>query len=187
MSAALTLHQIKVLTLYTTIGTAEKVPRYVVESALALCDVNIFSIQEALCDLIENEQLYELKDDDGTDYLSATETGKKVCELLKKDVPLSFREKALAFAAIELSKLRTQIGVEAETEEITRLEERYQICRLSLKDDGTELIGLQIYAPNKLQAASITERFRKNPLKIYQKILKILTGTDDEPDPPSET
>ena len=54
MEANLSLHQIKVLALYTVAEIRGPVPRHVIETALALCNVNIFQIQEALYNLLEN-------------------------------------------------------------------------------------------------------------------------------------
>lgn len=179
MSAPLSLHQIKVLILYTVDGTPGPVPRHVIETSLALCDVNIFSIQEALYDLIQNENLTQKNDEDNIPYLFLTAQGKHVIEPLKKDAPLSYREKALAYAAAEMSKLRTQIGVEATVAPIKQGNDTEFACNITLSDDGLTMLGLTLYSPNKLQAEMMAERFRKNPLDIYRKILHIMTGTDE--------
>jgi len=179
VSANLTLHQIKVLVLYTVEGTPGPVPRHVVETSLALCDANIFGIQEALHDLIENDNLTQRYDEDNVPYLFLTEQGRSVIEALRRDVPLSFREKALAFSAIEMTKLRTMIGVDAKVEKIPKGNGEDYSCTVSLSDAGESLMKVSLYAPNKLQADMMAERFRKKPLEVYQKILQILTGTDE--------
>lgn len=178
-SAFLSLHQIKILVLYTVHGTPGPIPRHVVETALALCDANVFAIQEAIHDLIDNENLTQKSDENNIPYLFLTPQGKCVIETLQKDAPLSYREKALAYAAIEMSKLRMEIGVEARVSKLEKGQEEY-ICDISLTDETLPLLKLSLYSPNKLQAEMMAERFRKNPLNVYRKILQILTGTDDE-------
>ncbi len=179
MSAPLSLHQVKVLILYTVDGTPGPVPRHVIETSLALCDVNVFSIQEALYDLIENENLVQKYDENEIPYLFLTSQGKIVVEPLRKDAPLSYREKALAFAAAEMTKLRTEIGVEATVTQAEHGKEGEFACNINLSDEGITMLGLTLYSPNKLQAEMMAERFRKNPLDIYRKILYIMTGTDE--------
>ncbi len=186
MSAALSLHQIKVLVLYTINGTPGPVPRHVIETALALSDVNIFAIQEALHDLIENENLTQKKDENDTPYLFLTLQGKSVIEPLRKDVPLSYREASLAYAAAEMSKLRQQIGVEATVAPVEKGNGTEYACNINLSDEGITMLGLTLYSPNKLQADMMAERFRKNPLVIYRKILHIMTGTDEPKDTETE-
>ena len=183
MSVNLSLHQIKVLVLYTVDGTPGPVPRHVVETALALCDANIFSIQEALHDLIKNENLTQKNDENEIPYLFLTPQGKSVIDVLTKDAPLSYREKALAYAAVEMTKLRTQIGVEAK---VSPINESEYTCDISLSDDGLSLLKISLYSPNKLQAEMMAERFRKKPLDVYRKVLQILTGTDDFEDKNTE-
>ncbi|MBQ1272544.1 MAG: DUF4364 family protein [Clostridia bacterium] len=180
MSGPLSLHQIKVLVLYTVDGTPGPVPRHVIETALALCDANIFGIQEALHDLIANENLTQKNDENEIPYLFLTPQGKTVVEPLRKDVPLSYREKALAYAAAEMSKLRTEIGVEAVVAPIEKGNGVEYACNINLSDEGITMMGLTLYSPNKLQAEMMAERFRKNPLDIYRKVLHIMTGTDTE-------
>lgn len=182
MSASLSLHQIKVLILYTVDGTPGPVPRHVIETALALTDANIFAIQEALHDLIENENLTQRNDENEIPYLFLTPQGKIVIEPLKKDVPLSYREKALAYAAAEMSKLRTEIGVEASVSPVEHGKDTEFACNINLSDEGITMMGLTLYSPNKLQAEMMAERFRKNPLEIYRKVLHIMTGTDEPND-----
>ncbi len=179
MSAPLSVHQIKVLVLYTAQQTPGPVPRDVIETALALCDVNIFGIQEAIHDLMENENIIQKTDEDNIPYLFLTEQGNCVVNVLYKDAPLSYREKALAYAAAEMTKLRKQIGVEATVCHREKNRGMEYICRVSLADDGEPWLTLSISAPNKLQADMMAERFRKNPLEIYRKILYIMTGTEE--------
>lgn len=178
MSASLTQHQIKVLVLYTVEGIPGPVPRHVVETALALCDANIFGIQEALHDLLHNDNLTQSYDEDNIPYLFLTHQGRCVIEALRRDAPLSYREKALAYATVEMTKLRAMIGVDAKVEKRENSKLDDYSCTLSLSDAGDLLMKVELYAPNKLQADMIAERFRKGPLDVYQKILQILTGTD---------
>lgn len=187
MEANLTLHQIKVLALYTVAGTPGPVPRHVIETALALCNVNIFQIQEALYNLLENGNLTQQEDEDNTPYLFATDQGKCVAEELRKDIGLSYREKAIAYAAVEMNKLRQSIGVEASVEERAKIGETEHYCHVSLSDVGLPLMKLSLYAPNRIHAEMMAERFRKDPLTVYQKVLQILTGTDDDPKDTNKT
>lgn len=179
MSDSLSLHRIKVLILHTVDGTPGPVPRHVIETALALCDANIFMIQEALHDLLQNENLTQRNDENNIPYLFLTDQGRCVIDILRKDAPLAYREKSLAYAAIEMTKLRTEIGVEAKVEKIGKQDgEDYQ-CNISLSDNGQALMKLSLYSPNKLQAEMMAERFRKHPLDVYRKVLQIMTGTDE--------
>lgn len=179
MSDALSLHRIKVLILHTVDATPGPIPRHVVETALALCDANIFAIQEALHDLIQNENLTQRTDENNIPYLFLSEQGRCVIEILRKDAPLAYREKALAYAAVEMTKLRTEIGVEAKVTKTGKSESDEYECRISLSDEGQALLQLSLYSPNKLQAEMMAERFRKHPLDIYRKVLQIMTGTDE--------
>lgn len=187
MEANLSLHQIKVLALYTVAEIQGPVPRHVIETALALCNVNIFQIQEALYNLLENGNLTQQEDEDNVPYLIATDQGKCVAEELRKDIGLSYREKAVAYATIEINKLRQAIGVEASVEERTKLGQTDYFCHVSLSDAGLPLMNLSLFAPNRIHAEMMAERFRKDPLTVYQKVLQILTGTDDSPKDENKT
>ena len=180
MSGPLSLHQIKVLVLCVVNGIPGPMPRHVAETALALCNANIFSIQEALHDLLKNENLTQKEDEDGTPYLFMTEQGKCVIEALLRDAPLAYREKALAYATMEMTKLRAQIGVNASVSPLEKGNGEEYTCDISLSDSGLSLLKISLYAPNKIQAQMMAERFRKHPLDVYRKILQILTGTDEE-------
>ena len=176
---SLTLHRIKILILHTVDGTPGPVPRHVIETALALCDANIFAIQEALHDLLKNENLSQKEDENGVSYLFLTEQGRCVIDALRKDVSPAYREKSLAYAAVEMTKLRTEIGINATVTGIGTEKNNEYRCDLSLSDDGQALFQLSLYSPNKLQADMMAERFRKHPLDVYRKVLQIMTGTDE--------
>lgn len=179
VSANLTSHQVKVLVLFTILGTPGPVPRHVVETSLALCNVNVFAIQEAIHDLLENRNAEQRYDEDNTPYLFLTEQGECVVEALRKDVPLAYREKALAFAAVEMVELRKAIGVDATVNPFGNPKNGEYTVDLSLSDAGLPLMKLSFFTPNQMQAELIANRYRKQPLDIYQKILRILTATDD--------
>ena len=98
---------------------------------------------------------------------------------MRKDIGLSYREKAVAYASIEINKLRQSIGVDASVEERTKLGQTEHFCHISLSDEGLPLMKLSLFAPNRIHAEMMAERFRKDPLTVYQKVLQILTGTDD--------
>ena len=97
------------------------------------------------------------------------------------------REKAVAYATIEINKLRQAIGVEASVEERTKLGQTDYFCHVSLSDAGLPLMNLSLFAPNRIHAEMMAERFRKDPLTVYQKVLQILTGTDDSPKDENKT
>ncbi len=176
----LTLHQVKILVLYTVDGIPGPLPRHVVETALALCDANIFSVQEALYGLIENENLTQQYDEDNIPYLFLTPQGQMVIDNLRKDAPNSYRERVLAYATAEMAKLRLEIGVDAKVTPITTGHGEEYMCDVSLSDQGDLMMKVSLFAPNELQAKMMAERFRKQPLEVYRKILQILTGTDPE-------
>ena len=71
------------------------------------------------------------------------------------------------------------IGVDASVEERTKLGQTEHFCHISLSDEGLPLMKLSLFAPNRIHAEMMAERFRKDPLTVYQKVLQILTGTDD--------
>ena len=137
-------------------------------------------------DLIENENLIQKNDENEIPYLFLTLQGKSVVEPLRKDVPLSYREKALAYAAAEMSKLRTEIGIEATVSAAEHGKMTEYSCNITLSDNGITMLGLTLYSPNKLQAEMMAERFRKTPLDIYRKVLHIMTGTDEPKDTETE-
>ena len=130
--------------------------------------------------LLENENLTQKMDEHDVPDLFLTPQGKNVMDALHKDTPLSYREKSLAYAAAEMSKLRTEIGVEAVVSPVKEGNDTEYSCNITLSDEGVTMMGITLYSPNKLQAEMMAERFRKNPLDIYRKVLHIMTGTDTQ-------
>ena len=173
-------HQIKVLILTTLADTPGPVPRSLIETVMARCDANIFLIQLALSDLIENDNLLQREDDDGTRYLFLTDRGEMISRELRRDLPSYVIKHSDAYAQEEMLKLRRQVGVSADVTEITKGKQIFYECRMELKDDDLSLMRLNFFAPTRTQARNIQDRFKKAPLDVYRAILRTLTETDQE-------
>lgn len=177
MTISLSRHQLKVLILYTLSVSYSPMPRMAIENVLACCDANIFEIQLAIADLISMSNLSEMKDEDEA-YLVLTEQGRLIVDPLKKDVPISIREKAASLAMVEMTRQRQSIGVEADVIPVKHGQEEYYTSNLALNDDGQALLQLTLFTPNRIQAELVAKNFRKDPNGIYKEILKILTRTE---------
>lgn len=134
---------------------------------------NYFETTSCFDDLIKYENI-ELVDKDNNLYF-ITSKGKMVAEQLDTTLPLTVKEKAYT-CAIEL--LRQKRIEKENVVTITKTDMGYNVnCKIS--GGNVDLVSLDIYAPDYVQAKIMKKNFHKDPEITYKVIMGTLTGNKD--------
>lgn len=141
--------------------------------------VNYFTFSQAFNDLIKDKQviIYEDINKENEDKLIdqvyiLTDKGKKTAEVFRDTIAATVKEK-ISFAAtqyfVNLKSLKDNIV------KITKVDDGYMVsCRV--KDIGSDLITINIFAPDKETSEKIKKNFVKGSLQLYQYIFDFLTS-----------
>lgn len=134
---------------------------------------NYFETSSCFDDLIIHKNI-ELTDKEKSLYF-LTPNGNMVAKQLESTLPLSVKEKAYNCAVGLLEQKR----IEKETPvDIVKSENGYRV-KCAVSGGETNLIELDIYAPDMNQAKFIKKSFHKNPELIYKMIMGTLTKDKD--------
>lgn len=162
-------HQKNILALFILYSAGCPFPTGAVLDIYALCGVNNFTVPDNIRFLEQNGNL-SVVNDGREEYAVLTAKGREVIEQLKKDIPLSVREKAAGEAALAVSKLRRDLAITVRVEE---KESGFSLFT-EFNDNGTVLLRLELFMPTRLQAEIMGKRFREDPVGIYSEIIESL-------------
>jgi len=129
--------------------------------------VNYFSFCEAFKELTASGHLLS---EDESHYMLGP-LGIETAVRLARSLPQSLRDNVVRIAM----KLLAQLKRERENHvEILPTDGGFRVC-CSSHDGDFELMRLELYAPDELQAQRMKSRFLQNPAGIYQNIIGLLT------------
>ena len=160
--------EIKFLILYITARVIEPIPFDTVLD-LTMCDdgVDYFDFSECLNDLVKTEHLTLSPEG----LYAITDKGLRNSQICESSLPYSVRLRCDKNIAVWNRKLRRKSQVRATTE---RRENGTYTVRLSLDDDVGSVMDLKLMVVREDMAKVLSERFRKDPEKLYSKIMDLL-------------
>ncbi len=129
--------------------------------------VNYFSFCEAFKELTVSGHLLSGEKSHYTLGPLGTETAMR----LARSLPQSLRDNVVGTAMKLLARLKRERENHVE---ILPTDGGFRVC-CSSHDGDFELMRLELYAPDELQAQRIKTRFLQNPAGIYQNIIGFLT------------
>lgn len=167
---------IKVLVLYL-LNRVESPINFATLTDLAMCDpgVDYFRFAEAAAELIQSGHTRQ----EGGLY-AITEKGRRNCVDSESSISPVVRRRCDQRLAALNADLRRQAQVRARVE--PRGEGEF-VLRLSLDDDGGNLLTLDLLTPTREEGERIAARFRARPEQVYQNILAVLLDGEEEKHP----
>ncbi len=162
--------EIKILICYmlSSVGkplTQQNINEIIQETGLA----NYFEVNDALAALAATQSI-ACVEEEGTPAYLATELTREVANTLETALPLSVREKAVHAAVRLLTKIRRE---QENRIEIRQNQDGYTI-RCAILDGSMELMSIQVYVADLIQAESIKAQFLENPAAIYNGVINLL-------------
>ena len=160
--------EIKFLILYIAARVIEPIPFDTVLD-LTMCDdaIDYFDFSECLTDLVKTEHLTPSPEG----LYAITDKGLRNSQICESSLPYSVRLRCDKNIAVWNRKLRRKSQVRATTE---RRENGTYTVRLSLDDDVGSVMDLKLMVVREDMAKVLSERFRKDPEKLYSKIMDLL-------------
>lgn len=166
---------IKLLLCYIFAGVSGFIKKDILVYALQEYNfVNYFDFNNAFSELLKDNSIVEDKNNKG--FYSITPKGSIIAKELKKNLPLTVREKALEATVNLLAKLKRE---KENSANIKKLEDGYYVSGNISGDNIANLMNFSLYVPNEDQAKLIKKNFQSYPEKVYECMLAILTGNKD--------
>lgn len=136
--------------------------------------VNYFAYCEAINELVKTGHITAQKEEFDEIY-TINQLGKDTAKHLEYLLPSSLRDNIVESAI----KLLAKIKKERENEvKIVGCENGF-LLKCTIHDTSYDLMHLEIYVPDQLQAEKMKEQFLLNPACIYQNFIEKLMGFDD--------
>ncbi len=138
--------------------------------------VNYFTFAQAFNDIIKDKHIVEYKGEDSKEkniepLFVLTAAGKKTADVFKNTIASTVKNKLELAAKEYLNNLKL---LEENIVTINKVDDGYMVlCRI--KDVGSDLITINIFAPDKQIAERIKKNFVKGSLELYQYIFDFLT------------
>lgn len=134
---------------------------------------NYFESTDAFSELVENNIIYCI--DQENQFFSVTEAGKLIADQLEISLPVTVREQVLSATLNLLAKIKRE---RENTVEIKKLKNGYTVkCHIS--GGLLDLMSINLYAPDIMQARLIKRNFQKNPEIVYDCVLALMTDNKD--------
>lgn len=163
---------IKLLILYLTSRLAGPVD-FPTLTDLTMCDdgVDYFQYAEAVSELIESGHLLQ----DGELY-TITEKGRRNIAAGESSLSPVIRKRCDVRLVPLNNALRRMAQVQAVVEETA--DDGWQV-RLTLSDDSSTLLSLELWAPSAESAQQIVRHFKAHPERIYNGIMGLLLNKSE--------
>ncbi len=141
---------------------------------LAMCDggVDYFQLAEAAAELVETGHLTL---EDGR--YAITEKGRRNGAACESSLPYSVKRRCSGALSRLNSVLRRNAQVRGEV--AARPEGGFTV-RLTLDDDSGSLLAMELFCPTQEQADRLTQGFKARPERVYNEVLSVLLGGDEE-------
>ncbi len=168
--------QIKLLLLYIFITVKRPMTLSEITDTVRyeeLC--NYFDMASCLSSLVK-DGLMDKNEIDGDFYYSPTVKGFSALSELETFIPKSIRDKADLSAAQTLAAILRKESVVTEIKEIPM---GYMV-RLELNDETMKIFEMNFYMPSLRQAEALCKSFKKNPEKLYLKLIDFLAENEKE-------
>jgi len=157
--------EVKVLILFVMRRLTEPVTIEILTELLCDDSISYFDVTDCVSKLVKTKHISK----EGKKY-SLTEKGIRNGELLEKEIPYSVRTKAEEATVPIHAVLKRNSMIK--TQRSTGSNGGFTVA-LSLSDGIGEILSMNLYAANQLQADWIEKGFRKNAEKIYHAIIEM--------------
>lgn len=128
--------------------------------------VNYFAFSEAFNELLKSGHIAPVSFE-GKSCFEIRELGIDTAKTLTSSLPQSVRDKVIASAM----ELFARIKLERENEvKITPSGNGFKV-KLIIHESDFDIMQLELYAPDTVQAERIKENFLKDPIKLYRSIM----------------
>ena len=134
--------------------------------------IDYFDFSECLCDLVKTQHL--TLSEDG--LYAITDKGLRNSQICESSLPYSVRLRCDKNIAIWNRKLRRKSQVRAVWDQ--RANGTYTV-RLNLDDDMGSVMDLRLMVVREDMAKVLSERFQKDPEKLYSKIMDLLLSDEE--------
>lgn len=138
--------------------------------------INYFLYEDVTGFLLENGMAEEQTDKDGGAEYALLDKGRQCAKLLRLYVPKIYRDRvlltALRYRARQNAMRDMEIGYEQTDTD--------WMLRVTGKDQGREMFGLQIHAPTKKDAESLGECILRNPAGFFGRVLEMVLTNEEE-------
>jgi len=134
--------------------------------------VDYFSMQTYLDEMVGNNLVRIYMEDSLRTYV-LTGYGEEALEAFKDRIPLSVREKILESIKTYKKNQQQKMQVTATYRPVNELD---YVMECSLSENGTPLFSMQVNTGSAEFAKLGCEKFREDPQKIYELLLKTLWG-----------
>ncbi len=135
-------------------------------------DMNYFYFQQFLLDLIENKYILKGVSDKNETIYEMTQEGRQAINLVQDLIPGFTRFQIDNNFKEDLRSIEDEYSITADF--IPESENCYNvICRIT--ENGKVTFEVKTFAASREQAKLIVEHWKKNAVKLYPKMLKMLT------------
>lgn len=131
--------------------------------------VNYFDLSGALAELLGSEHI-RLFQENGEEYYVIAPLGEQTADSLGKSIPASVKEKALRACMRLLARLQA----EKETDVSIAKTADGCVVHLAILDEGTDLMHLDLFVPDLLQAEKVRDQFLAAPGAFYEELIGAL-------------
>lgn len=114
----------------------------------------------------------------GDDSYELTALGQQTIDLLEKQIPFSIRSHAINSVTRVLNQIRRENEISAE---ITPASDGYNL-RCRAQDKGLVLFEVTVNVPSRMQAELMKNEFKRDPYRLFNSMLDILTGGEHSED-----
>ncbi len=169
-------HYVKVLLCYLL----NKLDRAVSEEqlyeiALDSEAINYFYYAEALESLIKNGSAKRTEKENGV-YIELTEKGRHGADYFDETVPRYYRYRILKAAAYYFARLERKSDAEVK---VVPTENGFEV-QCAVKDADYDLMGLNLYAPDREQAELIKDKIMLDPAGFYRRVVGFALENEEE-------
>lgn len=139
--------------------------------------VNYFTFAQAFNDMLKDEHIMEYRSEDNKTerivepLFVLTVAGKKTADIFKSTIASTVKNKLELAAKEYLNNVKL---LQENIVTINKVDDGYMVlCRI--KDVGSDLITINIFAPDRQTAEKIKKNFIKGSLELYQYVFDFLT------------
>ena len=125
---------------------------------------NHFETSNAITKLLKSQTIKQ--NEDGMLYMDDKDIVD--VELIELDLPLTVRQRS--FEACQ--RIISKETYKRENRAIVEPYDTGYLVKLSVSDYDTDFLKLELYAPTKVQAEMIKDKFISNPVKVYEILIK---------------
>lgn len=138
---------------------------------IAIQDINYFYFQQFLLDLLDNQYIIKYTKEEETLY-EMTSLGKETLELTNDIIPGIIKLKIDSHIKEDLEMIEDEQSIVAEY--IPESETDYTVkCKIT--ENNKTIFELKLFAGSREQAKKLADNWEKNALKLYPKILKLVS------------